>query len=412
MTAAQRILKSLAWVLIPTVALAATVYPYFPPPGITYTPAGGMALGTPTGGVQGANTLNATQLYVQGTPVTTGSIPAAANPTASVGLTAVNGSATTYTRSDAAAPLDQTISPTMTGPWNFTHAGAPPVTVTSSQSLVNLHTTATRGTGQDWITYSDPTGNKGAVGFNSAGSDDFYVENDMASSTHIYSNGIDRIGVDLNGSVFMNQPTGGTGNTLLINLPVHAYGLLVGSNAITTGNSFGEEIQAGTNSTDTAFAIINQAATQTYFKVRGDGVISMPQIVSSSAAQTGTVCWSAAQITYDTTLGCLSSSLRFKQHIEPLDAGLAEVMALHPVSYERKPAYNPTHLGREIGLVAEEVAVVDERLIARDDQDRPLGVRYMQLTALLIRALQDQQHEIEALRAGTVKKKPHEQRPP
>ena len=42
-----------------------------------------------------------------------------ANPTALVGLTAVNGSATSFMRSDAAPPLDQSIIPTMTGLWTF-----------------------------------------------------------------------------------------------------------------------------------------------------------------------------------------------------------------------------------------------------------------------------------------------------
>jgi hypothetical protein len=42
-----------------------------------------------------------------------------ANPTASVGLTAVNGVATTYMRSDAAPALDQSISPTWTGTHTF-----------------------------------------------------------------------------------------------------------------------------------------------------------------------------------------------------------------------------------------------------------------------------------------------------
>jgi len=42
-----------------------------------------------------------------------------ANPTAVVGLATVNGVATTAMRSDAAPPLDQSISPTMTGSWAF-----------------------------------------------------------------------------------------------------------------------------------------------------------------------------------------------------------------------------------------------------------------------------------------------------
>jgi len=52
------------------------------------------------------------------TAVTTTALPAgvsAANPTASVGLTAVNGSASTFLRSDGAPALSQSIAPTWTG---------------------------------------------------------------------------------------------------------------------------------------------------------------------------------------------------------------------------------------------------------------------------------------------------------
>lgn len=43
-----------------------------------------------------------------------------ANPTAQVGLTAVNGAAATFMRSDAAPPIDQAIAPTWTGLHTFT----------------------------------------------------------------------------------------------------------------------------------------------------------------------------------------------------------------------------------------------------------------------------------------------------
>lgn len=51
-------------------------------------------------------------------------VPVGANPTASVGLAAVNGAAATFMRSDAAPPLDVTIIPTWTGQHTFkTNAG-------------------------------------------------------------------------------------------------------------------------------------------------------------------------------------------------------------------------------------------------------------------------------------------------
>lgn len=51
--------------------------------------------------------------------ITAASLPVAANPTALVGLTAVNGVATTFMRSDASPALDVTISPTWTGTHTF-----------------------------------------------------------------------------------------------------------------------------------------------------------------------------------------------------------------------------------------------------------------------------------------------------
>lgn len=62
------------------------------------------------------------------TPPTGGS---SANPSASVGLATVNGSASTFMRSDAAPALSQSITPTWTGAHSFTAAGTA-VTITNN----------------------------------------------------------------------------------------------------------------------------------------------------------------------------------------------------------------------------------------------------------------------------------------
>lgn len=61
-----------------------------------------------------------------------------ANPTASVGLTAVNGSATTYLRSDGAPPLSQAIAPTWTG----VHIFAPTARTSGSAPYWSVRTPA------------------------------------------------------------------------------------------------------------------------------------------------------------------------------------------------------------------------------------------------------------------------------
>lgn len=65
------------------------------------------------------------------------------NPAASVGLSAVNGVAGTWMRSDAAPALSQAIAPTMTGAWVFTPAAGVAITVNapSGQSPLTLNGT-------------------------------------------------------------------------------------------------------------------------------------------------------------------------------------------------------------------------------------------------------------------------------
>lgn len=81
----------------------------------------GVTVGSPTGGDQGAGTVNMQGCFVNGVACSTGGA-AAGNPTGTVGLTAVNGVASTYMRSDAAPPLSQAISPTWTGTHLFNGA--------------------------------------------------------------------------------------------------------------------------------------------------------------------------------------------------------------------------------------------------------------------------------------------------
>jgi len=75
-----------------------------------------------------------------------GGLTGFANPTASVGLSAVNGVATTAMRSDAAPALSQSIAPTWTGIHTFSANNAAPLTVTNSFTgsyTVNVTNTST-----------------------------------------------------------------------------------------------------------------------------------------------------------------------------------------------------------------------------------------------------------------------------
>ena len=81
--------------------------------------AGQIVVGAPTGGATGTGTINATGFYINGVALAAAT---AGNPSALVGLSAINGAAVTFMRSDAAPALNVGISPTWTGSHTFSNA--------------------------------------------------------------------------------------------------------------------------------------------------------------------------------------------------------------------------------------------------------------------------------------------------
>ena len=170
-------------------------------------------------------------------------------------------------------------------------------------------------------------------------------------------------------------------------------------------NSVGADRFTGAAAYSTTFG--SQAATAVNIGTSGvarvlvssAGAVAMPALSSSSAVTTGTVCWSTGtgNLTVDTTTTCLLSSGKYKQDERPLDIGLRQVLALKPVSYQLKAQFNPSRLGEQIGFFAEDVAKVDERLVSKETDGSPHAVRYQQMTALLTKAIQEQQTQINRL---------------
>ena len=99
-----------------------------------------------------------------------------------------------------------------------------------------------------------------------------------------------------------------------------------------------------------------------------------------------------------------TSSERFKTAIEPMDSGSAKLAHLRPVTFHYKSDPNgPLHYG----LIAEEVAKVYPDLVVRDPAGQIEGVRYDELSPLLLKEVQqlDQANaaltaEVRALKDG------------
>lgn len=112
---------------------------------------GSVTTGSPTGGAQGAGTINATGLFVNGAAVKTTSA-SSANPSASVGLSAVNGVAATFMTSDSAPALSQAISPTWTASHVFTPSSAVvPITANAAVNTQGLVVVGGTNTGNTFL---------------------------------------------------------------------------------------------------------------------------------------------------------------------------------------------------------------------------------------------------------------------
>jgi hypothetical protein len=105
----------------------------------------------------------------------------AANPTASVGLTAVNGVASTFLRSDGAPALSQSIAPTWTGVHLFNGNTSVASLGTTGVSIGNT-TAAAGGAGVQYINSGGATNGKSWLGYASTSSFNFQTLNDAGTS--------------------------------------------------------------------------------------------------------------------------------------------------------------------------------------------------------------------------------------
>lgn len=192
------------------------------------------------------------------------------------------------------------------------------------------------------------------------------------------------------------------------------------SQPLNSSQSAGGQISLAAAGATTPTIIPRNSSTNTGLGAQGAGNVSMiasgveverysstgPRIVTIPTDATKT----DASICRDTTTGdlytgtgtlgiCLgTSSQRFKRDIKNLDAGLAEIVKLVP----RKFYYLDNRYGDatklQYGFIAEESASIVPTLVGRDSQGRVNTFDYMGLVPVLVKAVQDQQKEINALK--------------
>lgn len=379
-------------------------------------------VGSPTGGFKGAGSLNAQSLFVNNVAVSTA---AGANPTATVGASVVNGTATTYMRSDAAPALS-------------TLGSAGSCTYCSVTFDANGRESA-QSSGTAPPVGANPSGSIGLTANNGVA-----TSFDRSDSTHALSQ---NIAPTWTGShLFTGQSVTGvttTGVSLGITGGQPEYDWIVSGAAtnsklwdMTAGGTdmVGRVINDANSAAETWIDITRSAATiskialetggsniRLSINASGDVVVTSPAAGDAldvtgngsgnplslhsliTGAGNGFLCGSSAgPVTFQTTATCGTSAERFKQKIVSLPLGLNAVLALRPVTYHLRPEFDPEKTGdREyIGFIAEEVEQIAPDLVTHDSDGKTHSMSYDRITAILVNGEKDIESQIWTLRAA------------
>jgi hypothetical protein len=185
-----------------------------------------------------------------------------------------------------------------------------------------------------------------------------------------------------------------------------------GDNNIALGNSAGSNLTTGSNNIDIgAPGAMGEAGT---IRIGRGAIQNRTFIAGIRGVTTGMA--NAVPVLIDSAgqLGTMSSSLRFKKEIKPMDTASEAILGLEPVTFHYKSDKTNTP---QFGLIAEEVAKVNPDLVVRDENGEIYTVRYDAVNAMLLNEflkehrkneeqqgmIERQQKQIEALTAGLQK---------
>lgn len=143
-------------------------------------------------------------------------------------------------------------------------------------------------------------------------------------------------------------------------------------------------VSIGSNTTTTADGLYVNAETN----ING---ICRPNTNGTFSLGTSTRRWS---VVYAANGTIQTSDLRLKTHVETLDYGLDEVLKMRAVRYDWID--QPTATQR-LGFIAQEVKeVIPEVVLGDENEEAPMGVNYSELIPVLVKAVQEQQAQIDA----------------
>lgn len=163
-----------------------------------------------------------------------------------------------------------------------------------------------------------------------------------------------------------------------------------GSNNIAVGANAGLYVRGGGYNIE--IGNVGTANDVGFIRIGAPNRQSATYIAGITNAQ---VAGSAVYISQTGQLGVLASSERYKTNVASMGSSSENLTKLRPVTFRLK---SDPKAGRQYGLIAEEVAKVYPELVIRGEKGRIEGVRYEELTPMLLNEVQRQQQELAELK--------------
>jgi hypothetical protein len=158
---------------------------------------------------------------------------------------------------------------------------------------------------------------------------------------------------------------------------------IIGPNAdVTTGNlSYATAIGAGASVSNSNTVVLGRSSDG----VRIPGSLTLTTLGSAGSTL---LCRNASN-----QLATCSSSLRYKTEVRPFTSGLDIVKRLRPITFTWRDGAM-----LDVGFGAEEVEKIEPLLATRNERGEIEGVKYAQLTTVLVNAVNEQQAQMEQYR--------------
>jgi hypothetical protein len=165
-----------------------------------------------------------------------------------------------------------------------------------------------------------------------------------------------------------------------------------GSGNIALGFTAGSAVTSGSNNVDIANTGANESGT-----IR---IGSTNQSNTYVAGIYGVTVAGGIGVIVDSSghLGTSTSSVRYKENIQPMDNASEAILSLQPVTFRYKKELDPNAIP-QFGLVAEQVEKVDPELVARDSNGKPSSVRYEAVNAMLLNEFLKEHRKVEELKS-------------